>query len=238
MATKSLVSTTIETPGDLVPVIETPPPAFVGFLEKNSGKAVELITAGVREGQPYISVDGKFTPLVPFKFHLYQYKQFWTKMPFIDGAYELEETRLTPQNFKTGFQEHYEVVMLVYVNGHIEPARASFRGTKHGAAKGAAKELLEAEKGSWASKGPEYKEAAKLPVAFARFTAAVETVKKTGRGSGYSYYQANSTTKPTTAGEWKILEKWIGDPANKVVLDTVVQAYQGQVAEVLEGVKS
>jgi hypothetical protein len=217
-----------------VPVQETPPPPFVGFFEKNSGKVAELSQAGVALGESYLSADNKLTKLYPLSYHLLNFRQFWTET---DENWNILDVTTTPQNYKSKLKEHFEVVLLTYINDTLVPARATFRFTKANAGLIPSKELGAAAKGDWAGKSPEHKEAAKLPEPWARFTATTKTTKKTAKGSGFTFYLANTTTAPTTMGQWNTLQKFLEDTKNKIALADVFTAYNSKVTELLGRVK-
>lgn len=234
MATKSLLSESIAkvegVSTEIAPIVEQVAPPYVGYFEKTSGKMAELAQAGIQQGESYLAKDGKFFKAYPLKYHILQAKQLWT---ITDDAANVLEVSLEPQSYKSKFQEHYEVVLLVYTEGGLVPATSRLRGTKANAAKVPVREVQLAAKPDWVKTSPAHKLAAVWPEPWARFTATTTTQKRTAKTTGRPFYLANTTVAPVSATDNEQLKAFFEDSNNKKLLADVFSVYNSKVADLL-----
>lgn len=161
--------------------------------------------------------------LVPMQFMLLAATQYWA---------ETKDRQLVRVSMRKdiGLKEQIDAALLIILNDKIVPARCTFRTTKCPACLTAVKELKAArETETWAKKSEEHQiVAAHVDNPSYRFTATVRTSGRTA-ASGFAYKLAESTCKPSTPAELKLLQKLFESEDGMKDFKAVGESYQRRI---------
>lgn len=212
------------TPIDAVLVTSTPaddvqdsgagsPYAFFAHTRNRKlNQIVQSIGRVPKDGEPILSVDGKFVPLSPFKFMLNpQYLcQYWAQ---VDDQNNFTATSRKQQRARP-WAEYFDVIAFIFYGDSITPARITFKGPKCPAVRTLLAEIREASDlaSNWAGKSKAHaqaSEAIKTPAL--RIVADVTMTHQTPSG-GFPYDVADCTARPITSEEFQtVSDVWQTD---------------------------
>jgi hypothetical protein len=210
---------------------------YVGFADPKNGKYDQLVQSGVKNGDAYLSADGRYTKLDPFEFHLLAATRLWVQSDDT-GKVVLDVTDVDPRSWKSPYKENIEAAILVYSGDTIVPAKCSFRTTKAGPGRVANNELASAGTPEWAKQSKDHATiAGKLPVPFSRFFIRVETTRKVAKGSGLPMYVAEGTSILTTPAKADMISAAFKDENFRKAVAAVMDGYTGRVKELQGKIK-
>lgn len=209
--------------------------AYVAFISTRSssfGKlAVHIPDLG--EGDPVLILPEPNKPrkLTPFRFYFLRAFQHFSEVDngggLVRSTFDIEEARRDRK-----LLEHVETVLLVMDGSEMFAARCTFKTTKVNAIHVAQKTLKMAQTADWGKQGPDYQATLGIHDPRLRFTTTVTLKAGVGRASGLKYVAANGVVKPSTAGDFSVVGKYLQDAKFIQSLDRVVESWEGRRREI------
>lgn len=205
---------------------------YIAFYSTKSSKAPEIANAipGISPGQPYLYHPARgYVRLSELKFHLLNRALFWVQR---DGDNRpIRATTKNPNDVYGPLKENFETLVLVYVDGEVVPALATFNVAKSQVGRVASKALQEANTPDWLNKSPDHASTSAIPRPEFRFTVSVTSTVKPAKTSGFPTVIARGNVRPTTVGELQVLSRCIDRDDFRSMLKAATSAFESRVSE-------
>lgn len=209
---------------------------YVGQAHTRSGGWMQQQAAKCSEGDWFVSLKGRITPLKPLKFFLLDARAFGTKMAGngdIVEAAPLNESGKAP----SGLEEHVVGLVIVETPSGLVPAKVDARKAQTPVFAKMIGAVSVAGTPDFLELGDAHKIAAKFPAPFGRVVGTAVVTPRTGRTNGFRYYHSDAEIAPSGVHEMKSLADAFQDAEFLALLDEAKKAFDERVAKIEKLVK-
>lgn len=221
--------------GDEAPLVPLPNnvsiPPYLIFYHPQMKASAEIITSvgkAVKTGTPLLAKNGEYSVLNPLRFLFYP--KFYHFMAKLDPLGEITSTMPADSGFTFDrtWTEFVETIVILIVNGRLEPCNARFKTAKVQGWKHALNTMVSCQRPDWADSKDKQaiKKLAPVYWMYYSFVGTIEHVEAKPPKRQYSYDVLHTADELMTldlfekvASEWKQAEPQLKDCLEKLAVE-------------------